>query len=219
MGWHNIDCFQLFLLGRGADRRIPESEYHALSFTITHRLKHSLVFFNEQIPAILLGIEEDEAIRKKEIDWLQNYLNSSIYQSGASQIFDDITKLSMYYEQAKFAMRYSTPHSITFYKDLIVTDAVALYQNSHSAEYSLSREIRALANYDASHSGELVRTLYTYLLLDRSYQLCSEVLNIHRSTLRYRISLIKELTGWNLEFTDAEERMNLLFALRTCLSD
>jgi purine catabolism regulator len=48
-------------------------------------------------------------------------------------------------------------------------------------------------SYDASKQAELVETLKTYLGYDCNLDATATALQIHRSTLRYRLMLIREL--------------------------
>lgn len=69
-----------------------------------------------------------------------------------------------------------------------------------------------LLDYDARHHTELVTTLARYLETGGSYDTTSERLLIHRSTVRYRLQRIREITGHDL--SDVETRLNLHVATR-----
>ena len=64
-----------------------------------------------------------------------------------------------------------------------------------------------LLDYDAHHHTELVMTLSRYLESGGSYDTTSEILLIHRSTVRYRLQRIREITGHDLGVV--EDRLNL----------
>jgi len=55
--------------------------------------------------------------------------------------------------------------------------------------------LRPLLEYDASHSGSLVRTLETYLRNERNMAAAARQLFVHYNTLRYRLDQISSLTG------------------------
>ncbi|PZF84226.1 PucR family transcriptional regulator [Jiangella anatolica] len=69
-----------------------------------------------------------------------------------------------------------------------------------------------LLGYDAENHSELTRTLATYLDRGGNYDETAAALIIHRSTLRYRLQRIRELTGHDLG--DPETRLNLHVAVR-----
>lgn len=70
----------------------------------------------------------------------------------------------------------------------------------------------ALLDYDESRNSALVLTLSDYLECGGKYDESSAALHIHRSTLRYRLARISELTGHDLR--DVDTRFNLHAATR-----
>ena len=70
----------------------------------------------------------------------------------------------------------------------------------------------ALLDYDQSRKSELVQTLSDYLECGGNYDESAAALHIHRSTLRYRLARIAELTGHDLRKVDT--RFNLHAATR-----
>jgi hypothetical protein len=72
--------------------------------------------------------------------------------------------------------------------------------------------IGALLDYDSAKSSELVFTLSEHLESGGNYDDSAEALHIHRSTLRYRLARISELTGYDLR--DPDTRFNLHAATR-----
>ena len=70
----------------------------------------------------------------------------------------------------------------------------------------------ALIDHDRDHHSELVHTLTVYLESGGNYDRTAESLIIHRSTLRYRLGRIRELSGRDLANPDT--RLNLHIAVR-----
>lgn len=70
----------------------------------------------------------------------------------------------------------------------------------------------ALIDYDAAKSSDLVHTLSHYVECGGNYDESAAVLHIHRSTLRYRLGRIADLTGFDLR--DVDTRFNLHAATR-----
>lgn len=71
--------------------------------------------------------------------------------------------------------------------------------------------IGVLVDYDAAHNAELVQTLAVHLGGSGALATATR-LNIHPSTLKYRLRRIKELSGWDLR--NPEQRFNLDLACR-----
>lgn len=71
----------------------------------------------------------------------------------------------------------------------------------------------ALLDYDVAKKSQLVFTLSEHLESGGNYDDSAKALHIHRSTLRYRLARISELTGYDLR--DVNTRFNLHAATRS----
>jgi DNA-binding PucR family transcriptional regulator len=69
-----------------------------------------------------------------------------------------------------------------------------------------------LLTYDRDHDAELVKTLTRYLDAGGNYDQTAQLLNIHRSTLRYRLSRIREISERDLQ--DVDTRLNFHLATK-----
>ncbi|GAA1878294.1 PucR family transcriptional regulator [Streptantibioticus ferralitis] len=100
---------------------------------------------------------------------------------------------------------------------LIAFDRLGLYRVLRTSDHDAHTEqfvrewLGPLIDYDQAHHGELVATLTAYLE-NSSYDATAAMLAIHRSTLRYRLRRIREISG--LDITDVEVRLNLHVAAR-----
>jgi sugar diacid utilization regulator len=118
------------------------------------------------------------------------------------------------WEQAQRALaircRSRAPQGVTAYEDL------GLYRvlNTGDPEVAafVSEWLGALLAYDEQHRTDLVSTLAAYLDCGGSYDETAAALAVHRSTLRYRLQRIREVSGHDL--ADPEQRLNLHVATR-----
>jgi len=69
-----------------------------------------------------------------------------------------------------------------------------------------------LLSYDRKKNSDLVTTLTHYLDCGGNYDATAQSLSIHRSTLRYRLGRIRDISGRDLQ--DVEDRLNLHLATR-----
>jgi DNA-binding PucR family transcriptional regulator len=83
-------------------------------------------------------------------------------------------------------------------------------------EAFVQKWLGALAGYDERKHTELVKTLTQYLQHGGGYEATSRALSVHRSTLKYRLQRIRELTGF--ELGDPETLFNLQLATRAWLT-
>ncbi|MHB1004595.1 MAG: helix-turn-helix domain-containing protein [Chloroflexota bacterium] len=78
---------------------------------------------------------------------------------------------------------------------------------------SFSQEVLGrLQDYDAKHSGELIRTLEVFFAGDGNLQRAADNLFLHRNTLAYRLERIEEIAGVSLR--DPDDRLCLQLALK-----
>jgi DNA-binding PucR family transcriptional regulator len=111
-------------------------------------------------------------------------------------------------------MQHVSPRSrgVTCFDDLGVYRVLCTGENTDEIERFVVDWLGPLQDYDAKHATELVKTLSHYLECSGNYDETAELLAIHRSTLRYRLVRIREVSG--LELGDADTRFNLQLATR-----
>ncbi|MCZ2402270.1 helix-turn-helix domain-containing protein [Paenarthrobacter sp. Z7-10] len=71
-----------------------------------------------------------------------------------------------------------------------------------------------LLSFDAAHGAELISTLDSYLRLNGSVAAVAEALALHRNTVRYRLTQIAELTGYDPAVTADRVQLWLALAVR-----
>lgn len=104
------------------------------------------------------------------------------------------------------------PAGVTTYESLGIYRILAGGEHSAAVQGFVREWLGTLLDYDEAHRAELVKTLSSYLECGGSYDETAEVLAIHRSTLRYRLQRIREVSG--LDLTEVDTRFNLHAATR-----
>ncbi|GLY38356.1 CdaR family transcriptional regulator [Amycolatopsis sp. NBRC 101858] len=106
-----------------------------------------------------------------------------------------------------------TPNGVTGFGQLGIYRILDTGQN-HGEVVEFVREwLGKLIDYDTHRNADLVATLAQYLECGGSYDDTAAALMIHRSTLRYRLGRIREIT--ELDLHDVNSRLNLHLATRT----
>ncbi|MEY9969625.1 hypothetical protein ABIA33_007714 [Streptacidiphilus sp. MAP12-16] len=120
------------------------------------------------------------------------------------------------YDEAARALtvrrRSHDPYGSTNFEELGLYRMMGAGDGEREADRFVREWLGALLDYDARHHTDLVTTLSRYLESGGSYDATSEILLIHRSTVRYRLQRIREITGHDL--SDVETRLNLHVATR-----
>jgi sugar diacid utilization regulator len=104
------------------------------------------------------------------------------------------------------------PYGLSRHDDLGLLRILNTSDDGAELERYVNEWLGALVDHDREHHSELVHTLTVYLDSGGNYDRTADSLIIHRSTLRYRLGRIRELSGRDL--TDADSRLNLHIAVR-----
>lgn len=102
--------------------------------------------------------------------------------------------------------------SVTVFDDLGVFRIFAEVEDPASVERFARTWLGALLDYDERKPAELVETLSRFLDLGLAHAATCTALAIHRSTLKYRLHRIGEISGHDL--SDPDTRFNLQLATR-----
>ena len=101
---------------------------------------------------------------------------------------------------------------MTVFDDLGVFRLFAEVEETATVERFIRTWLGSLLDYDAKKPAELVATLSSFLELGQAYDATSDALSIHRSTLKYRLQRIREISGRDL--SDPDTRFNFQLATR-----
>jgi sugar diacid utilization regulator len=136
---------------------------------------------------------------------------------GVSEPCDRPDDFPCAYGQAQLALKLQvstdSPEQVTIFEDLGVYKLLAEIADIGSVEHFVRRWLGPLLDYDANKGGgQLVETLTAYLERGGSYDSTARAISTHRSTLRYRLQRVREISGYDL--TDPDTRFNLQLATR-----
>jgi sugar diacid utilization regulator len=120
------------------------------------------------------------------------------------------------YREAQLALRMQKAvggsDQVTLFDDLGVYQILATDTDASAMESFTRDWLGALLDYDGVHGAQLVRTLSEYLDRGGSYDSTAAALSVHRSTLKYRLRRIREVSGYDLSSPDT--KFNLQLATR-----
>jgi sugar diacid utilization regulator len=124
--------------------------------------------------------------------------------------------VSRSYDEAQMALNVQaasgSDEQATSFEGLGIYRILSQAQDIGRIERFVADWIGPLVDYDARKGSELVDTLSVYLECGGSHKAATRALVIHRSTLKYRLQRIRELSGHDLN--DAHTRFNLQLATR-----
>ncbi len=97
----------------------------------------------------------------------------------------------------------------TVFDDLGVYQVLGAGQDPAAMGRFVQEWLGPLIDYDAVHGSQLVLTLSEYLEYGGSYDASAQALSVHRSTLKYRLRRIREVSGYDLSLPDTQFNLQL----------
>ena len=135
---------------------------------------------------------------------------------GVGDAYPRPSELPASLREARLALRMqkasASAERTSLFADLDVLRMLASVDDLTDVEAFVHKWLGTLAAYDERKHTELVKTLIQYLQHGGGYEATSRALSVHRSTLKYRLQRIRELTGF--ELGNPETHFNLQLATR-----
>ncbi|MEU3914581.1 helix-turn-helix domain-containing protein [Streptomyces sp. NPDC029721] len=135
---------------------------------------------------------------------------------GVSAPCESLEAIPQRYREAQRALevrRHSLErYGTTFFDELGLYRLLVPGSDYRELETFVHEWLGQLIDYDSRHHAAMVETLSRYFDCGGNYDETAESLAIHRSTLRYRLKRIRDISGNDL--ADVEDRLNLQVATR-----
>ena len=96
------------------------------------------------------------------------------------------------------------PERITVFDSLGIYKVLATAGDTSAMERFVTEWLGPLIDYDAEHGTPLVLTLSEYLDCGGNYDASAKALSVHRSTLKYRLKRIRQVSGHDLGLPDVQ---------------
>lgn len=171
------------------------------------------VYYKKHI-IILIDAKENIKKNRNNIEQFEKFLADNNLPAGISDLFTDLYLLPKYHRQAISALHFSSilNHSnyIALYDNYKFYD---LIQSINEADQLLDyccAILKDIKRYDMEHKTNYFETLFQYLACNKSLSETSKALFIHKNTVSYRITKIKEL--FNLDFNDFYSNFQLYYS-------
>ena len=125
----------------------------------------------------------------------------------------DLTEFPRSYREAHLALQIQKAvrgrDQVTLFEQLGVYQVLGTARDASALERFAREWLGALMDYDALHGSQLVVTLSEYLDCGGNYDSSARALWVHRSTLKYRLKRIREVSGHDLGIPDTQFNLQL----------
>lgn len=172
---------------------------------------YSTVFDDHLVLLIILKHETDNNVNTV-INYLKNYCQRNRLIAGVSTVFSKIDFIPLAYQQAVFAKRLVAKDDVYQFQNHLLELVIETCLGEHPAPFYRHPLIKKIQSYDQTYSTEYLTTLRTYLLCSSKLKVTADTLNIHYSTLKYRMSAIERIIGEAFK-TDNQLKLTLLLSI------
>ncbi|MBC3797909.1 hypothetical protein GH807_12730 [Acetobacterium tundrae] len=174
--------------------------------SILYKDKITIIFVSDK-KEFLLG-----ETRKK----LSEFLKNNQMNAGVSQYFHDIVHLKKFYLQSlkvtELGVQLKPEAHIFYYDDYSIYHLMEMASSQFDLKSFCNPFLLDLIEYDCQYKTDYCHNLYIYLLSDCSMTKASEIFQIHRNSMKYRIKKIEEVLGISLD--DVEVKFSLLMTFK-----
>lgn len=143
------------------------------------------------------------------------FLRENNLRAGISMVFSPLTKIAQYYEQASLALEYGLHYNpfiwLYPFKDYRYHYLMELIQQHFPDIYSMVPEMNAILENDRNNGTNYFETLKCYLENDRNMLQAAKKLNVHRTTLAYRLEKISIIMNTNVDDKNLDPLLRLFF--------
>ncbi len=200
----------LQLTEENSDSKRQDSEFRRLISGIEKEVgRTNLLLFSAQDKITLLASAADEQIQDRFVQKLRSVvdnwssLQTSLLFGGVGGLYIGLANVSKSNDEANRSLAYLIRRErpgIIRYGDIGI-NRLFINQDPDEIE-TYVRDVLAPLRSQRGQSGELERTLKTYMAANRAAGLTAEKLHIHPNTLYHRLRKIEELLGLNLDEPD-----------------
>ncbi len=194
--------------------------YHIQSILETNLPNLRTLIYNGQIVGIWIR-PEGQFLQREQLENVDRLCRENDLFAGMSNAFHDLVELSGYYKQALRAIELGVctrdDPGLFYYENYYAEHLKNIFTQKESAEAFCHPKMKLLLDYDKRNGTELARTLYLYLVNERSVTVTAAALFMHRNSVTHRIEKIQSLIGE--DFDDCEERQYLILSYRLMSSD
>lgn len=183
------------------------TEARAIRSGIGHCLPLSWQIYFQDSIVILADFSSRIYQRPDTLDAFRDFLAQRGLHAGYSDYFSDPYHLKRYFEQAHAAaylgQAFGDERRTIPYEDYKVYNLFLSVRDDDIFPQYSTEAVRRIYEYDLKNATDYLDTLYHYLGSQCSVQKAAEKLYVHRNTVAYRVTRIRELFG--IDFDDGHK--------------
>lgn len=179
------------------------------------------IIFNNHI-VMIISRRIGKPLLKDELDKLEEFLDKNNMTAGYSRCFDSLSDLKKNYERSVKALKIGKEKiklkNIFAYDDIVIYHLLDVYSNEELKEFC-HPSIFELIEFDRQHNTNYLLSLYSLISNAKGKIASANSLHIHRNTLSYRLSKIREIIDIDLNNPELLFHIHLSFKILEFIGD
>lgn len=215
LGWHLDDTYQCFCLKQVKDYSSMNTE-QLTCMNIENKLFQSRAFLYKEYIVILINLTASQQTSDEARMKMAYILRDGLFHMGISMLFSNLSDFPISYLQATAALNLQKENSSIWYyhfQDCRLRYCIQVLKDDKLISSIYNSAMKTLQNYDQKNGTEFFETLGVYLEQERSIKQTALHFHINRTTVNYRLARIEELTGIDLNNSDEQLLLRILFKL------
>lgn len=206
LSWKQNDL-KLVIKCKSISETININMYLCKALNVAIKSIYAFVYYDSIVLICNLKLVPQDQLFSQLIPWLKR----SKYHCGYSNPFKELDLIYTQYHQADVALSAGEKLAGAVHgcNDCVIQYTFETIRNCLKADIC-HPVINQLKEYDQDHHSDYFNTLYLYIKNERNQLITSNVLNIHRNSLIYRIKRLEELIDVNLD--DPDIRFHILLS-------
>jgi hypothetical protein len=213
LGWKIDDDYYIFKI-QPDPKDIAGGTVKYSGELIKNMFPGSVLLAIGDVLALVVNLRFCHDVLPESFDKLDSFLVKRNFTCGVSMVFKDFIHLFEQYKLAAAAIEIGgmvdRTRNLFRYEDYIMPHIVSLCNESFNVRILCHHEAVRLHEHDRQTNNNYFYCLYVYLKSEKSLLQSSKLLNIHRSTLIYRLGKIAEIIG--VDLNDQQVRMHLILS-------
>lgn len=204
------------------DRQLIKSLPNLIEKKLVQLMIDPIILQKQAEVVVTLPINnENIADNKKQLNEYITFIMEAIFKTnlaeriacGIGQVYDNPTELYRSYQEAKVATELGVLLDVKIpFFDNIGLERILYKHDLQDLREFYYHTLGPLEKYDEENDGELMHNLEVFAFNQFDLTKTSELLFLHRNTLRYRIKRIEEVL--NIKLDDMNNRLNILAAFK-----
>lgn len=216
LGFEEQDSFWLLCLKSGKNTGdIQAYQYYCMYLNKIFDMAYSFLY--EERIYLVIDLSKCRIPKEKLRNYIVEFMRNENFRTGFSMEFSDLFKIAGYFRQAALAlelgMKYNPEIWGYFFLDYRRHYLLEKIAGDFSHGKYIMPELCRLSAYDRENNTDYFQTLGVYLKSGCNVTHTAQQLNIHRTTLNYRLQKIHDITKIDIEDRDYLSLLTLFYQI------